>query len=42
MRAEPPDEPPPILGSWVRLYLIVVLELVLVIVLLAWFTRTFS
>ena len=37
-----PDEPPPIFGSWGRLYLLVVLELLLVILLLYRLTRTFD
>ena len=42
--SEPPDrdEPPPILGSWQKLYLVVVAELVLVIVLLGWLTWRYS
>ena len=36
------DEPPPPLGSWGRLYLVVVIELIAVIALLAWLTRRFS
>ncbi len=37
-----PDEPPPVLGRWSRLYLIVVLELVAVIAILLWLTRRFA
>jgi hypothetical protein len=35
-------EPRPPLGSWGALYAVVLAELVLVIVLLGWLTRTFS
>jgi hypothetical protein len=35
-------EPPPILGRWSRLYLLVVLELLVVIFLLYRLTRTFD
>jgi len=36
------DEPPPILGRWSRLYLLVVLELLAIILLLYRLTRTFD
>ena len=36
------DEPPPVLGRWSRLYLLVVLELVAVIAILLWLTRRFA
>ena len=36
------DEPPPVLGSWRRLYALVVLELLAVIVALDWLTRRFG
>jgi hypothetical protein len=36
------DEPPPPLGSWGRLYAVVLLELVLFIALLGWLTWRFS
>ena len=36
------DEPPPILGAWSRLYLLVVIELALVIILLGWLTWRYS
>ena len=36
------DEPPPILGRWSRLYLLIVLELALVIAALWWLTRRFA
>ncbi|MDX1383349.1 MAG: hypothetical protein R3190_06870 [Thermoanaerobaculia bacterium] len=37
---EPEDRPP--LGSWGRIYAVVIGNLVLLILLLIWFTRTFS
>jgi hypothetical protein len=37
-----PDEPPPVLGRWGRLYALVALELVVTILLLAWLTRRFD
>jgi len=37
-----PEEPPPVLGRWSRLYLLVVLELVTVILILLWLTRRFA
>ena len=37
-----PDEPPPILGSWRRLYALVVLELLVIIAALYWLTRRFD
>jgi hypothetical protein len=37
-----PDEPPPILGSWPRVYAVVLALLVLVIAALYGFTRYFS
>jgi hypothetical protein len=37
-----PDEPPPVLGSWSRLYALVALELAAVILLLLWLTRKFA
>jgi hypothetical protein len=36
------DEPPPILGSWRRLYALVIGVLVAIIVLLALLTRAFA
>jgi hypothetical protein len=36
------EEPPPILGRWSRLYLLIVLELALVIAALWWLTRRFA
>ena len=46
MSEPPPDrgseEPPPILGRWWRLYALVIVELALTIVALAWLTRGFS
>ena len=35
-------EPPPILGSWGRLYAAVIANLALIVALLWWLTRTFS
>ena len=37
-----PDEPPPVLGRWSRLYALVALELVVVILVLWWLTRRFA
>jgi len=43
MTPEPPDiDPPPILGTWGRLYLAVALFLALLIVLFAVFTEVFT
>ena len=36
-----PDEPPPFLGSWNRIYGAVVIYLVLLIALFTWFSRAF-
>lgn len=36
------DEPPPVLGSWGRVYALVIAELVVVIVLLWALTRRYS
>lgn len=36
------EEPPPILGSWRRLYTVVVIYLVVLVTLLYLFTRCFS
>ena len=36
------DEPPPVLGSWWRLYALIVLELVATIGILFWLTRAFA
>jgi hypothetical protein len=36
------DEPPPVLGRWSRLYLLVALELLAAIVVLYWLTRKFA
>jgi len=41
-RAEMPDEPPPFLGSWPRVYTAVLVYLAALIVLFWAFTRTFS
>ncbi len=37
-----PEEPPPVLGKWSRLYALVVLELLAVILVLLWLTRRFA
>jgi hypothetical protein len=37
-----PDEPPPVLGRWSRLYALIVLELLAVILALLWLTRRFD
>ncbi len=37
-----PEEPPPILGSWRRLYLVVIGFLIVLIVLFGLFARVFS
>lgn len=34
-----PAEPPPVLGTWPRLYALVIAELVLVIALCGWLSR---
>jgi hypothetical protein len=36
------EEPPPVLGSWRNLYLLVVAVLAAIIALLAWLTRAFA
>lgn len=41
MRQEP-DEPPPILGTWPRLYSAILLFLVALIALFYWFTVTYN
>ncbi|HWQ56986.1 MAG TPA: hypothetical protein VN442_25085 [Bryobacteraceae bacterium] len=41
-RGELPDEPPPFLGTWPRVYLTVIVYLAVVIALFYWFTRWFS
>jgi len=38
----PPDEPPPVFGSWARIYVAVGVYLVLLIVLFDLFTRTLN
>ena len=40
--APPDDEPPPILGTWRRIYIAVLLWLALMIVLFWLFTRAFN
>jgi len=37
-----PDEPPPILGTWPRLYAVVAAFLAALIALFTWFTKTFE
>jgi hypothetical protein len=37
-----PDEPPPFLGTWKRVYTVVALYLAALIALFYWFTRTFN
>jgi hypothetical protein len=41
-RREMPDEPPPFLGTWPRVYTVVVVYLALLIALCYAFTRAFS
>ena len=36
------DEPPPVLGNWRRIYLLVAVELVVLIALFYLFTKTFE
>jgi hypothetical protein len=36
------EEPPPLLGSWKRLYAAVAVYLAAVILLFLWFTRSFN
>jgi hypothetical protein len=42
MKPPHPDEPPPLLGSWRRVYWAVAFYLFLVIVALTVFTRTYN
>ena len=37
-----PDEPPPILGAWPRVYAVVLVYLAAVIAIFYWFTRHFA
>lgn len=37
-----PDEPPPVLGRWERLYALVAIEHLIVILILLWLTRRFA
>ncbi len=37
-----PDEPPPFLGTWGRVYTVVLLELAIVILLFFLFTKAFE
>jgi hypothetical protein len=37
-----PDEPPPILGTWKRVYTFVLIYLACVIAVFYWFTRHFT
>jgi hypothetical protein len=41
-RAEMPDEPPPVLGTWPRVYTAILIYLAALIVLFYAFTRIFS
>jgi hypothetical protein len=38
----PAEAPPPILGSWSRLYTVVICWIILLISLFYWFTRTWN
>lgn len=38
----PRDEPPPVLGTWPRLYAAVLVNLAVMIALLVWFTKAFE
>ena len=42
MNTETPEEPPPFLGTWQRVYAAVILYLIALIALFALFTRTFN
>ena len=42
IRDEPPDEPPPLLGTWNRVYVAVLLYLFALILLFLWFTETWA
>jgi hypothetical protein len=42
MTDSPQEEPPPLLGSWPRLYAAVGLYLILIIALFSLFTRVFN
>jgi len=37
-----PEERPPILGSWERVYAVVIAWIVLLIILFFWFTKTWN
>ena len=37
-----PEEPPPFLGTWKRVYITVIAYLAALIALFSWFTRTFN
>jgi hypothetical protein len=37
-----PDEPPPILGSWQRMYELVLVTLLVVVLVLAFLTRVYT
>lgn len=37
-----PNEPPPILGTWPRVYAVVIAFLAVLIALFTWFTKTFE
>lgn len=38
----PPDEPRPVLGTWPRMYLAVLLYLIALILFFYWFTKAFN
>lgn len=37
-----PEEPPPILGTWARVYTVVIGWIILLITLFYWFTKTWN
>lgn len=37
-----PEEPPPILGSWERVYVVVIGWIMLLMILFFWFTKTWN
>jgi hypothetical protein len=42
MNTETPDEAPPFLGTWPRVYAAIIVYLVVLIAIFALFTRTFN
>jgi hypothetical protein len=42
MPVSDPEDAPPVLGSWKRLYTVVLGELLLLILLFGWFSKVFS